>query len=365
MAALDDLGAWLQNLSDSQYAAGVASCQDEIDSLTAQVADVQASNAASAVQIATLTSQLAAFQAKYDAYVAAHPDAAPLPVFTVRDFAVQSSGWYWGPKSMTTRGRYSMVPFSSTKSTPTSGTNLNRLMRGGSSVSTSQPTGLEYANFVLEGTDQGHEFGGFLLQYCIGAYLHDFAISGCPGSSSSPPGEIALLDLLHSIDTRIANVTLDGRRVSDGAQVGSTLFEHNKTTGPSHTADNLVMQYAQFGFCAAMDLSSADITYTNCYFGHSRKANNIEHSMGGSVHYRGCRFDDIWGAAYIAQVSSIVSGGKSCKVTFEDCIFPTKLAQVRTWPSTTNNQLDSDIRRIENGQDVSDDPTRFQIVHLG
>jgi hypothetical protein len=263
---------------------------------------------------------------------------------------------------------YRMKALSSTKagSVPTAAgsTNPYFLLRSGGLGST-QAAKVDIGGLTLQGTDQGHLYNGMQVGYGSGSTLHDLTINGIPGSSSSPPGETASLSLWHADAASLTDVTLDGYRASDGAQVAASLLEYNYTTG-ANTITNLKSTGARYGFGLAMYRAAGTYTFNGCNLSGNRKAVNIEESIGGTTYnFNGCDFRGTTGAPYVAQVTSINS---SSKVYIRD-------PKVDAWPlkvncygtaalSGANKQLDSDIHLIVNGVDVSNDPTKLQITHL-
>jgi hypothetical protein len=168
--------------------------------------------------------------------------------------------------------------------------------------------------------------------------------------------------MFHSDSANLSNVTLDGNRASDGAQVAATLLGYNYTTG-NHTITNLKATDSRYGFGIAMFQAAGTYTFDGgCDLSNNRKAINIEQSIGGTVYnFNHCDFRGT-GAPYVAQVSSINS---SSKVYIRNPVvdsWPLKVNCFRA--SDRNKQLDSDIHLIINGVDVSNDPTKLQITHL-
>jgi hypothetical protein len=299
------------------------------------------------------------------------PSTAPSTQL-LSDFGQQYSGLYTASGQLLGAGVdstvYLLPPHTSTKTDPSTGSNLLNLMRAGG-MGADRAATVNVGGFTLEGTDQLSSlaaYGGMLVGYGTGSTIHDLKVTGIPGYSSAPPGETMALSLWHSDSASLRNVTLDGDRSGDGAQVGATLLGYNYTTG-THTISNLKATNARYGFGIAMWKASGSYTFDGgCNLSHNRKAINIESSIGGTVYnFNGCDFRGTTGAPFVAQVTSIDS---SSKVYFRDPVVDSWPLKVNCYgPAAlggTNKQLDSDIHLIIHGVDVSGDPTKLQITHM-
>ncbi len=307
--------------------------------------------------------------------VTTSPSASPTtsPVMKMlTDFAQQSAGLYLPSGQLLGTGvdqtTYQLVPHTSTKTDPSTGTNLLELMRAGG-LSSAEAATMDLGGFTVEGTDQTSSlkaYGGLILGYGTGSKVHDLKVTGIPGYSSSPPGETFALELWRSNAATLSNVTLDGYRKSDGAQVGATLLGYSYTTGV-HTVTNLKANHARYGFGLAMYQTAGTYNFSGgCDLSNNRKAINIEESIGGAVYnFDGCDFRGTTGAPYVAQVTSLTS---SSKVFIRDPVVDSWPLKVNCYSSSAlsgaNRQLDSDIHLLINGVDVSGDPTKLQITHL-
>lgn len=217
--------------------------------------------------------------------------------------------------------------------------------------------------FTLEGTDQGHLYGGLNVGYSRGARIHNLTIKAVPGDAPGPPGETFVLALWHTEAASLEQVTLDGRI---GGRPGSaTMLGYNFTTGRT-VADNVVAQYGAYGFGVALWRCAGAQVFNGCDFRFNRKAINIEQAIGGSYEFNGCDFRGLTGAAWHAQISAIDT---SAVVTFRDPVVDTYPLRVRTYGTVAlsgkNVQKDTDIRMWIDGRDVTNDPSKFLIVHSG
>lgn len=351
MTALDDLGAWLTGrdaaMSAAGFAQGAASRQAEVD------AGIKATN--------DLNGTLVALRAKYDAYVKAHPDAPTMTLVEFKDFADQNNGLWFRKDNPPANRVFQMAPKSSTKaSVAASGSTCPlRLVRLAGTDAGSSVNGLDFGNFDVRGNDQGHVFHGVTLGYSNGAKIHDGKISGIPGTASSPPGETFTLEAWRANNVTLTNLLLDGRR--DGTPVAATLLGYNYTSNV--TATNVTANYAAAGFAVAMYQCTGTNVFTDCDFRFCRKAINIEQANGGTYEFNRCDFRGTTGAPYAAQISA-QPGTKSTVVTFRDPVVDSWPLKVRTYPEQ-KLQADSDIHCFVGGVDVTNDPTRFLLVHNG
>ncbi len=114
---------------------------------------------------------------------------------------------------------FQMVPNSSTKQAPTSGT--NELQYWNIQHTGSNPVVPVVANwygqhFSLIGTEQGHLYNGFKIQHANGGKLVDVYVEGMPGNNSAPPGETFAINVNNSADFTCERVEVDGRRTRQG-----------------------------------------------------------------------------------------------------------------------------------------------------
>ena len=297
--------------------------------------------------------------------------AAP-DVKTLTDFTQQSAGLYLGSGQLLGSGVdrtiYELPADTSTKTDPTTGTNQLKLIRTGG-LSAATAAAVDLGGFTVQGTDQTpslSSYGGIVVGYGSGSRVHDVKVTGIPGYASRPPGETFSLAMFHANSSSLTNVTLDGNRDSDGADVGATLLGYNYTTG-NNTITDLTAHHANSGFGLAMFQTAGTYTFNgDCDLSHNRKAINIEQSIGGAVYnFDGCDFRGTSGAPYVAQVTSIKS---SSQVYFRDPVVDSWPLKVNCYSSAAlsgaNKQQDSDIHLIIHGVDVSNDPTKLQITHM-
>jgi hypothetical protein len=300
------------------------------------------------------------------------PSTVTPDIRTLSDFAQQSAGLYLRSGQLLGSGVdrtiYRPAPHASTKKAPTSGTNQLKLIRAGG-LSAPTAAAVDLGGFTVQGTDQTpslSSYGGIVVGYGSGSRVHDVKVTGIPGYASRPPGETFSLAMFHANSSSLTNVTLDGNRDSDGADVGATLLGYNYTTG-NNTITDLTAHHANSGFGLAMFQTAGTYTFNgDCDLSHNRKAINIEQSIGGAVYnFDGCDFRGTSAAPYVAQVTSIKS---SSQVYFRDPVVDSWPLKVNCYSSAAlsgaNKQQDSDIHLIIHGVDVSNDPTKLQITHM-
>lgn len=295
--------------------------------------------------------------------------ATPTPIITEYvDFTQHASGRFFGGTSLVGEGVkrrvYQLRPGSSTKGDAVGvlvkpQTNPYRVLTFGGLSASQTSHDLEIAGFTIQGTEQGHEYGGVRVGYSEGAIVRDVAVTGIPGSAPGPPGETFSLATWHADDYLFERVVLDGRNTS-GAPVAATLLGINDSAGG--TVVGMVANHAKHGFGAAL-WQSSDLTFEDCDFRYNRKAINIENSRGGFYRFVGCDFRNTLAASYFAQVSSTIA---SSRVTFEDCVFDNDVCLVRHYPGQVEGkQNPADIRRIDGGVDVTSNSAKFRIVTTG
>ena len=78
---------------------------------------------------------------------------------------------------------------------------------------------VEFRNFMIEGTNLGHEYNGLRLENAKGV-IDNVYITGITGTSNGPPGETGSINLFNCTDVLIKNVEVDGRR--NGVRVSSS-----------------------------------------------------------------------------------------------------------------------------------------------
>jgi hypothetical protein len=108
-----------------------------------------------------------------------------------------------------------MKPHTSTKTAPSSGTNPLRLLR------TNPGTGGKFGGFTLQGTEQGHLYGGLLVTGQTSATVTDLLVTGIPGNSGAPPGETFGVATWQCNGVTLTRVEVDGRNTT-GVRVGAS-----------------------------------------------------------------------------------------------------------------------------------------------
>ena len=367
MADLTDVtaaaSAYAQAQVDAAVAAQKATDQVLIDEATAAQAsaDQRAADASAATDVARAA--LAALQAKYDEYVRTHtkPD---VEMIEFSDFASRYAGLdlFNSGKSLTGRGSdvttYQVKPMTSTRKAFVEAkvkgdTNPCYVVRAAGIDSAHTAADLEFSGFAIQGTEQGHLYGGIQIGWSNRTKVHDITIRDIPGNASGPPGETFLLNLWHANDSTVRDILLDG------GKVGATLLGLNTVDGC--TVRDVTLRNAVYGFGAAL-WQTSNVLFENVTFDTNRKALNIEDARGGTHMFRNCTFKNT-SVSNIAQVSAAYASDDlraSTKVTFEDPIVDSWPIRVQVFPnSTTNRQLASDIHVVINGIDVSNDKSKL------
>lgn len=132
-----------------------------------------------------------------------------------------------------------------------------------------------FKNFQLQGTAQGHLYGGLSIAGSSSAPLSGIVVDGVtfnganPGNSSSPPGETFGLGTNHTDGLQVLNCSFDGRDAGGG--YCSSLIGFNSSTN-TYVA-NTTCQYSWYG---------AGITYWLCDGIHSKNLVSKYNGWGGT-----------------------------------------------------------------------------------
>lgn len=388
MTKLDDflksVGDYLETTdhatSDAAYAEGRKSREAEVKAAQDALAVCQAEGAADAEQLATLQASYDALKAQWDAE---HPTPPPTPPpIELTDFAKGVAPRWRGMVTSTSYdgggATIRMLPNTSTRKDAiplATDPNPLRMLGVGGNGAGSIVKGLEFQRVILEGTEQGHDYGGVQFLYIDALYGHHFEVRGIPGSTPGPPNETPSVELLNTSNAHLADVLLDGRNAAGKAAAASPIMM-NFVSGET-VLDRVQALYGAAGFAAAMWRCKGLQVFNDCDFRFGRKAVNIEQSDGGSYELNRCDFRGLTtmatGQKWHAQVSSrnggmplvirapITDDGRFVLRSYPSAIFdkgkPTEVA---------NQQQDALIRCEDaNGKDITKDPAKFLIVHTG
>ena len=145
---------------------------------------------------------------------------------------------------------YRMKPGTSTvgpevNAIPSGSSNLYNLLAVGGLGESTRAAGIEQAGFTVEGTQQGHSYGGLKVRYSLAAYIHDLIVKGIPGTSSTPPGETFSLELWHADGGAIVEDVF-----VDGMDIAATLFGLN--TCSDVTVRSCIASRTKVGFGIAI-----------------------------------------------------------------------------------------------------------------
>jgi hypothetical protein len=256
-----------------------------------------------------------------------------------------------------------MAPGSSTKAgviarIPKGQSNPYRLLAFGGDGPPTSAKNLNIGGFSVEGTDQGHSYGGLRVGYSTGAHLHDLAVKGIPGHAPGPPGETFSVATYRSDGALIERVRADGRNAA-GKPVAATLFGINSSTGT--TIRDCVANYAAFGMALAV-WDSKDTTVADFDARYSRHPINFEQARPGFIKLIRV---DMRGQTDSGPNITVNSNLGSSKVTIVD-------PKVDKWPlrvgvsprpyiGKPQLQKVSDVTLIVNGKDVTDDRSKLAV----
>lgn len=212
--------------------------------------------------------------------------AAPLnPIYEVEDFAfADGAGRYTGHlligETEIAPGTYRIAPGTSTHASdvPVQGTgktNPLRLLRAGGNGAGTRMTGLEFTGVVIEGTEQGHLYGGVQI-----LWTEDLLVEGCSGfgikgNANGPPGETFMLEVYQAQDPIIRNCHLDGGNVS------STHFGINN--GSNALVENCSAHANAWGMSIAVWMSEGHTIIRDCDFSDCKHPINFEQYLGGGL----------------------------------------------------------------------------------
>lgn len=337
-----------------------AACKATLDASAVSLAGAQRTNAALTDQVTALTAALAAAEAG-----SATPPAPKVIEF--KDFAVQSCGIYSPTKGLVGEGvaatTYRMKPMTSTKTAPTTpwSTNQNYLMHFGGLSASAIAAGIEVAGFTLQGTDQGHLYGGIRVGYSTGAKVHDLLITAIPGSSYSPPGETFSLSGWHANGWRVTNVKIDGRDAA-GKPIAASLFATNSQDDV--VFENIVGNYTNVAIGLTL-WDSSNVTVRGADLRFNRCAVNCEQAHPGLMQFIDC---DMRGQTEPNNPHMTVSGNKgSTKYVVTDPVvdkWPLRVGVRPTYDGVPSTQAVSDVRLIVGGKDVTSDPKYLMVGNI-
>lgn len=277
------------------------------------------------------------------------------------DFAqFPTAGLALGARSLTARGAtYEMTPRSSTKAEliaaiPPGSTNPYRLLAVGGNDPQSSAADLDVSGFNLNGTDQGHTYGGVRIGYSRSARLHDFVVTGIPGNAAGPPGETFSVAAWHADDLVIERVSVDGRD-ADGRPVAATLFGLNDCarTVVRHCEGHHAAHGMGIAVWQCTDTALEDLDLRDC-----RHPVNFEQHRGGYI--RLTRLD-MRGQVDRGPHVTVNSNLASSQVVITD-------PRLDSWPllvgvssapyfGLPQVQKVSDVQLFVDGQDVTHDPS--------
>jgi len=164
--------------------------------------------------------------------------------FTFSDFAqgyfegirIAHPDWGNGCRGLAGSGPgtvFKMVPNSSTKQTEgnkTTGTNACTLITA-TALETDIRSDIEFRNFSLIGTEQGHYYNGLKVAYCEDAIIDNLYLKGAaPGWAGVPPGETFGISVFRSPRTTLSNCEIDGRHPDTNEPICASPFGWNSTT---------------------------------------------------------------------------------------------------------------------------------------
>jgi hypothetical protein len=273
-----------------------------------------------------------------------------------------------------TRTVYQMVANTSSRasyvaSLASGDTNQCHLIRAGGKDGSHIETGLEFGNFTLAGTEQGHIYNGLEVGYSTGANIHDIKITHIPGNDIAPPGETFLLNLWHANNATITNVVLDGQGVAATIS-GNNNLDSVTYTNCTFTGSGSAMPGATW--------QCSNMTFDSCILSNCPRGWNVENPYGGFHTFKNCRFDDfpigwqivcqagVWVAPNASVASTVLTVEDPKRLDGTPWNFttdgPFKILHYPTSQKPANRQKDSDIHLVVDGVDVSSDTSKLLLV---
>lgn len=269
--------------------------------------------------------------------------------YVMQDFDSQSMGVNLRNSGLKGAGSGSttieMTPHSSTKAStvPTTPFSTNQLFL----LSTIGGTpGL--SGFTLKATDQGHLYNGLRVGQATNARITDVKVVGVPGTTSSPPGETALLS-----DWRSTGSVYDGITI-DGSGVAAAGFETNSSSDV--TINNSTFTGTAYSSGGAF-WETKNLTMNNVRIVNNRSGLNFERDTGtitlNKPTFSGNRFYDMQmgsdqGGANVIINDPVLAAGQKIRMNVPG-----------SYNGGANNQLRSNIHVYVNGVDRTSQLVQF------
>lgn len=141
-----------------------------------------------------------------------------------------------------------------------------------------------FANLTLEGTEQGHPYGGLRFSYCKSVEWHHVYFKGCwPGYSNFPPGETFGVNCYYSPNHYGHDNEYDGRL--NGVRACASPYGSNTTENAY-----LRREYAHDGFAGMFtwwettNIFTVDVRHEDMAFqGNPRNGQGLNHEKVGGV----------------------------------------------------------------------------------
>lgn len=91
-----------------------------------------------------------------------------------------------------------------------------------------------FQQFTLQGTDQGHIYGGFALSHSTNGTIQDILVQAVPGDRNAPPGETFCINVWQGSGMIGNRIEVDGRD-SNGSRIAASPFGYNSHSGSTLT----------------------------------------------------------------------------------------------------------------------------------
>lgn len=264
----------------------------------------------------------------------------PPGVFEFADFAQLGNSGLFIPPNVSIYGSgpgaggtvFRMTPGSSTRaaSVPVTGSGLTNPLQyiqvrsaAGSAGGQTPLNGLEYKNFSVLCTEQGHLYNGLRLQNTTGALVEDVYVEGCPGGSASPPGETFGVNVYLGSGATLRRVEVDGRRTRQGGteSIASSPIGINNHNG--FVFEDCYVHHCQYGMPTAWQSSDGRTVNLRSEYNktgmNSERCTRITHVnprivLSGRPHHFSFMNDQVDGVLTIIAPSWVPGTGNATKL---------------------------------------------------
>jgi hypothetical protein len=165
-------------------------------------------------------------------------------------------------------------------------TNPYHLLKIGSGSGRGGGPLIKYEDFTLQGTLQGHVYGGLRMDYgASGSVMRNVKITGIPGNDSTPPGETFAANLYDCLNVVVDNCEIDGRLNETGSPVTASMLGLNNSDHA--TVTDTTFKFCGVGFPLAAWQSTGGV-FTRCTFDSNNRVPIHLENCDGVWDFRNC-----------------------------------------------------------------------------